>query len=54
MNSIALEASTHKGSEVWSAPMVPWGQARNHNQPYTLFMYRLRPRHDHSMTRITE
>ena len=38
MNSTALRLN-HKGREVWSAPMMPWGQARNHNQPYTLFMF---------------
>ncbi len=38
MNSLSLRLSL-KNREVWAAPMVPWGQARNHNQPYTLLMY---------------
>jgi hypothetical protein len=37
-NSIALRLS-HQGKEVWSAPMLPWGGARDHGQPYTLFIY---------------
>jgi len=42
MNSIALRLN-YQGREVWSAPTIPWEQARNHREPYSLFMYDLPP-----------
>ncbi len=38
MNSLTLQLN-YKGAAVWSAPTIPWGQAQDHTQPYTLFMY---------------
>lgn len=38
MNSITLSL-TRRGSEVWSAPTIPWDQARDHREPYSLFIY---------------
>ena len=38
MNSIALRLD-HKGREAWSAPTLAWDRARDHSQPYTLFLY---------------
>ncbi len=38
MNSLTLRLD-RKGAEAWSAAVISWGQARNHRQPYTLFMY---------------
>jgi hypothetical protein len=39
MNSIALRV-THKGREVWSVPTIPWQQAFNPREPYTLLIFR--------------
>jgi hypothetical protein len=38
MNSITLTLS-HKGAEAWSAPVIPWSQARDHREPYSLFIF---------------
>ncbi len=38
MNSIALKLS-RKGAEAWSAPVIPWSQARDHREPYSLFIF---------------
>ena len=38
MNSIELKMSFQK-REIWSAPVIPWEQARNHREPYSLFIY---------------
>jgi hypothetical protein len=39
MNSIAFHV-VHRGQEVWSAPVIPWAQARNPHEPYTLLIFR--------------
>jgi hypothetical protein len=39
MNSIALRLA-HNGTEVWSVPTIPWQQAFNPREPYTLLIFR--------------
>ncbi len=39
MNSVEFHVD-HRGREVWSAPVIPWSQARNPHEPYTLFIFR--------------
>jgi hypothetical protein len=38
MNSIALRVS-HKGREVWSAPLLPWAQVANPSAPYVTYTF---------------
>jgi hypothetical protein len=38
MNSIEFHVA-HKGQEVWSVKIIPWEQARNPNEPYTLIVF---------------
>ena len=39
MNSVEIHVA-HRGHEVWSAPVIPWAQARNPREPYTLLIFR--------------
>jgi hypothetical protein len=39
MNSVEFHVS-HRGHEVWSAKVIPWAQARNPREPYTLLIFR--------------
>jgi hypothetical protein len=39
MNSIEFHVAL-RGREVWSAPVIPWSQARNPREPYALFIFR--------------
>jgi hypothetical protein len=39
MNSVEFHVA-HRGHEVWSAPVIPWAQARNPREPYTLLIFR--------------
>jgi hypothetical protein len=39
MNSVAFHV-VHRGQEIWSAPVIPWAQARNPREPYTLLIFR--------------
>ncbi len=39
MNSVNFRVS-HKAREVWSVPTIPWPQAHNPREPYTLFTFR--------------
>jgi hypothetical protein len=39
MNSVEFHVA-HRSEEVWSAPMIPWSQARNPREPYTLIIFR--------------
>jgi hypothetical protein len=39
MNSIALRVA-HAGREVWAVPTIPWQQAFNPREPYTLLIFR--------------
>ena len=39
MNSVEFHAS-HKGRDVWSAPILPWPVAKDIREPYTLYTYR--------------
>ena len=38
MNSVELRV-VHGGREVWSVPVIPWSQARNPREPYTLLVF---------------
>ncbi len=38
LNSVDLRLN-HKGREAWHAPEIPWAQARDHAQAYTLYIY---------------
>ena len=38
MNSVAM-TMTRRGSEAWSVPTIPWDQARDHREPYSLFIF---------------
>jgi hypothetical protein len=42
MNSINLRLS-HRGSEVWNAPEIPWSQVWDGREPYCVFRYDLGP-----------
>jgi len=37
-NSVALKLS-RKGAEAWSVPVIPWDKARDHREPYSLFLF---------------
>jgi hypothetical protein len=39
MNSVEFQVS-HRGRDVWSAKVIPWAQARNPREPYTLLIFR--------------
>jgi hypothetical protein len=39
MNSVEFHVA-QRGREVWSAPIIPWSQARNPREPYTLIIFR--------------
>jgi hypothetical protein len=39
MNSVEFHVA-HRGHEVWSAPVIPWSQARSPREPYTLIIFR--------------
>lgn len=39
MNSVEFHVA-HRGREVWSAPVIPWAQARNPREPYALLIFR--------------
>jgi hypothetical protein len=39
MNSVEFHVA-HRGREVWSVPLLPWTQARNPREPYTLLIFR--------------
>jgi len=39
MNSVEFRVS-HRGREVWSVPVIPWTQAKNPHEPYTLITFR--------------
>ena len=38
MNSVEFHVTQH-GREVWFVPIIPWQQARNPREPYTLFVF---------------
>jgi hypothetical protein len=38
MNSVEFHVA-HRGREVWSVSIIPWSQARNPREPYTLFVF---------------
>ena len=38
MNSVEFHVA-HRGREVWSVPVIPWSQARNPREPYTLIIF---------------
>jgi hypothetical protein len=38
MNSVALRLK-QRDREVWSVPEIPWSQARDHAEPYSLFIF---------------
>jgi hypothetical protein len=42
MNSINLRL-THRGSEVWNSPEIPWSQVWDSREPYCVFRYDLAP-----------
>jgi len=39
MNSVEFDVA-HRGREVWSVSVIPWTQARNPREPYTLIIFR--------------
>jgi hypothetical protein len=39
MNSVEFHVA-QRGREVWSAPVIPWSQARNPREPYALIIFR--------------
>jgi len=39
MNSVEFHVA-HRGREVWSVPVLPWTQAKNPREPYTLITFR--------------
>lgn len=39
MNSVEFHVA-NRGHEVWSAKVIPWAQARNPREPYTLLIFR--------------
>jgi hypothetical protein len=39
MNSVEFHVA-HRGREAWSAKIIPWAQARNPREPYTLLIFR--------------
>ena len=42
LNSCVLDMK-YEGRPAWSAPEIPWNQARDHGEPYSLFIYQPDP-----------